>query len=809
MNVAIVAPSPVPFVMGGAENLWLGLQRFINEETKHHCELFKIPTKEDNLLNLLLSYQHFSELNYGYFDRIITTKYPAWMVKHPYHVVYVMHTLRGLYDTYHFCGLPDAVDPSLPAIKGLIRVMESVETGAAPLSVFFSYIFDAYNELTQSGLVDFPGPLARQVIHFLDQIAMSPANIRIYSAISHTVAKRQDYFPANAHVNVLYPPPHLNRYYCKDDNYLFTTSRLDGPKRVGLLVEAMRHVTSGIRLLIGGKGPDEDRLRELAGDNERVQFLGYLTDDELLEHYANALAIPFVPYDEDYGLITIEAMKSGKPVITTTDSGGVCEFVIHGETGMVAPPEPTEIAKAIDYLSLHRDKAREMGRNARKFVAEITWQKVAEGLLGIEALSSSGIVLSADSKHAQQKKKMVVATTFPIFPPRGGGQSRIFHLYREWAKEFTISIISLAGVNEHAFHGEIANGLTEIRVPKTLQHQSIEDEYSSKVGWVPITDIVAGLAIHKTPKYLEHLKRECREADIVVASHPFMVNVLRECAPDKPLWFEAHNVECLLKRDILPETNEAEKLLEIVKKDEMRAWKEAQVVFACTHNDIVTLSELFGTTNAITCEVPNGFSVEDVVYHDMESKKATKDLLELSNQPTVVFMGSWHGPNLEAVERIIEYAKILPSVLFMIVGSAGFKFTDRTDVPGNMKFLGVVDDHEKQVILSASDLAINPMTSGSGSNLKMFDYMGAGVPVLTTAFGARGMIAVPDKDYMVADIGDFPDAIMSFFIERPEEIIRTMCISAVNLVTKNYSWEVIACEAKSQIFMKIERNTND
>ena len=79
-------------------------------------------------------------------------------------------------------------------------------------------------------------------------------------------------------------------------------------------------------------------------------FLGQISEDALRQHYANALAVPFVPYDEDYGYITIEAMLSGKPVVTTLDAGGPTEFVIDGETGRVVPPEASVLGQALDAL---------------------------------------------------------------------------------------------------------------------------------------------------------------------------------------------------------------------------------------------------------------------------------------------------------------------------------------------------------------------------------------------------------------------------------------------------------------------------
>ena len=100
MRIALVAPSAVPFTPGGAERLWWGLTTWVNRHTGHALELIKLPSPERNFWEIVQSYRQFSLLDLSHFDRVISTKYPAWMVAHDYHVVYLQHTLRGLYDTY-------------------------------------------------------------------------------------------------------------------------------------------------------------------------------------------------------------------------------------------------------------------------------------------------------------------------------------------------------------------------------------------------------------------------------------------------------------------------------------------------------------------------------------------------------------------------------------------------------------------------------------------------------------------------------------------------------------------------------------
>src|SRR5205823_10304367 len=105
--------------------------------------------------------------------------------------------------------------------------------------------------------------------------------------------------------------------------------------------------------LIAGTGPDLPRLQQLVERcevSDRVQFLGYVPDQELLELYANCSAVYYAPFDEDYGYVTVEAFLSGKPVLTCADAGGVLEFVEHGVTGWVAPPDPAALGAVLNEI---------------------------------------------------------------------------------------------------------------------------------------------------------------------------------------------------------------------------------------------------------------------------------------------------------------------------------------------------------------------------------------------------------------------------------------------------------------------------
>ncbi len=761
MRIAIVAPSPIPFVMGGAERLWLGLQQHLNAVAGHDCELIKVPVREGNLLELVRAYRSFAELDLSHYDRVISTKYPAWAVSHPRHTVYMQHTLRGLYDTYHFSGQPENMPAALsaygPIRTDLLTLVDEAPTANDGLIDVLNQLEVALvNGTLDAELARFPGPVSRDVVHLLDRVAMHPARIERYAAQSHTVARRADYFPAGVSVEVAYPPPLGGGFSSASDDFLFTASRLEHPKRIDMIIAAMQEVSSDIPLFIAGEGDDLARLKALAEPDPRIVFLGQISEDALRQHYASALAVPFVPYDEDYGYITIEAMLSGKPVVTTQDAGGPTEFVIDGETGRVVPPEASVLGQALDALVRDPAAARRMGQKAAAQVSAISWVAVERALLG--ETSSQPELPSGQPARPKGRRRICGFSTFPVHPARGGGQQRVLNICRELSRTYDVEIIAFVEATEAGGTTELGPGLRETRVLKSPRQAEREAGLSADAGWLPVGDIAAGLHWRENTAFTEHAQKACSAADIIMLHHPYMVDAALEYGAGATLWLDAHNVELDLKRPVLEPHGAAEGLLEAVEQLEARAWQAANFITACTRDDLDRLQQLNGSSDALQTVLPNGYSRRAGHPISRAERNEAKRQLGREGVFTALFIGSWHPPNIEAVQSIVTIASALPDLEFWIVGSVCGAFA-ADDIPANLRLLGVVEDDELAALLSAADLALNPMQTGSGSNLKILDYIEHRIPLVSTAFGARGFGLDPGQHYQLAEPDGFVDAI--------------------------------------------------
>ena len=386
------------------------------------------------------------------------------------------------------------------------------------------------------------------------------------------------------------------------------------------------------------------------------------------------------------------------------------------------------------------------------------------------------------------RPRLVVALTFPVFPARGGGQVRVLHLYRELARWFEIDLVCLAGVGVPQLSRTLAPGLREHTIPKTAAHAAAEYELEREAGSV-LTDI-GMISLHGlTPEYGGTLGRLAAGARAVVACHPYPYEAIR-AATDVPLWFEAQDVEASLKATIFDSEGIGGSLLEDVARVERACSLEAESIWTCSAEDRDALVARYGAAPERIRIVPNGVSVSEIGFADWPRRAGLRADLRLPPFGQMLFTGSWHEPNIVAARILLETARELPSTEFLILGSVGLAL-DRRWAPPNVRLLGIVEERFKQAVLSSVSAAVNPMTTGSGTNLKMLEYFAAGTPVVSTAFGARGLGVRAGEQYIEAEPWSFAAGIRELAAMAPEQIVQ-MTEAARRHVERHLSWPVIA-----------------
>jgi glycosyltransferase involved in cell wall biosynthesis len=220
--------------------------------------------------------------------------------------------------------------------------------------------------------------------------AKALAQARPLFANSGNVAGRLKRYNGVA-AEALYHPPPLEKSLRPGPagDYLYFPSRISGLKRQDLVLKALALTKTPVRMVFSGAADsarDGARFRQAIeehGLSGRVEWRGHVTAAEMIELYAHALGVVFPPFDEDLGYVTLEAMLSEKPVVTTTDSGGPLEFVVDGESGFVTAPQPAALARALDRLAGDRELAARMGKAGRRRydALSISWANVLDRLV--------------------------------------------------------------------------------------------------------------------------------------------------------------------------------------------------------------------------------------------------------------------------------------------------------------------------------------------------------------------------------------------------------------------------------------------
>jgi glycosyltransferase involved in cell wall biosynthesis len=386
------------------------------------------------------------------------------------------------------------------------------------------------------------------------------------------------------------------------------------------------------------------------------------------------------------------------------------------------------------------------------------------------------------------RPKLAVALTFPIQPPRGGGQVRVFHLYRELARVYDVELVTLGLPGTAASRREIAAGVWETRVPKSDEHAQRERLLEVEAGTL-VSDVAMSLLYGYSPAYLEALRSATRGARAVIASHPYTLPAIREVT-NAPLWYEAQDVEVSLKADLLVGSSRADKLFREVERVERATCEQAEMIWACSEEDRTELIGRYGAAPGKVIVVPNGVALEELDYVPMRARKKHKQRLGMDDRCLAVFIGSWHGPNVAAVRTLLDLAPSQPEVDFVCLGSVGMALAD-AELPDNVDLAGPFSPEFRRAVLSVADLALNPVATGSGTNLKMLDYFAAGTPVASTEFGARGLGVKPGQHYVLAHPERFGQAVDSVRTAG-EQVLEEITATAHAHVEEHLTWRVIA-----------------
>lgn len=270
------------------------------------------------------------------------------------------------------------------------------------------YIWNMYYDYVSS-----KGALTQKVFrpgaHYLRHADyVSAQRVDHFVANSTEVARRIGKFYGRD-AEIIHPPVDTRQFYAASapEDFYFYCGELVAYKRVDIAIEACNRL--GRKLIIIGDGEERQKLQKLAGPT--IQFLGRQPHDRLSWHYAHCKALLF-PGEEDFGIVPIEVMASGRPVIAF-GQGGALDYVVNRKTGYLFPEQTAQsMATAIEAFETHGvdfDTAR-MIEFARHFDVEVFKEKFRtftdlkyeehRRRLGLDEPATRGSLLAASVERA-------------------------------------------------------------------------------------------------------------------------------------------------------------------------------------------------------------------------------------------------------------------------------------------------------------------------------------------------------------------------------------------------------------------------
>ena len=525
----------------------------------------------------------------------------------------------------------------------------------------------------------------------------------------------------------------------------------------------------------------------------------------------------------------------------------------------------------------------------------------------------------------------VLALSFhpAFFPPKSGGEERLYNIYNNLSRHFKVKLITFTYPNsnnsvETVDHNE---NFTEIRIPKTKISAAVHHFINRCSDIKECSAVVTSIESRFNKNFKKVFQDEIDSADAVIFVYPFLYTVPDRFLKDKKVIYESHNIEYELMKESFSGSVLGKILLEYVFYLEKSLSKKSSFIFAVSEENKARFSSLYPVDQNKIYISPNGVNPD--IYNGFFEKKAL-----INNSKICAFIGSYHPPNIEAVENISQFASKMPEILFLIAGNVsqyfinsnliekstldlhsifnsqkvslinGFygveywdtiptvwckpEFTIRISeiidsielkvyspkenelkaktrnrlfsfkldegwnsikIEGliennydilfesksnfesdkrnlsialqeinyyinneavrfdfnrdmnqsfalkntkNVVLLGRISDEEKQALYRTADVALNPMTSGSGTNIKMLDYMAAGLPVISTPVGARGLGLKSYENAIICEIPEFPEKIKQIFSD--SELHAKISLNGRRAIEEKFDWRTIASE---------------
>lgn len=387
--------------------------------------------------------------------------------------------------------------------------------------------------------------------------------------------------------------------------------------------------------------------------------------------------------------------------------------------------------------------------------------------------------------------KVIVVNHTAVLPARTGGQQAVLGLSAELAVAWPTELVWTERKTAATGRVEAGTGtLTTTVIPNLWRQRRVAKWLRRWLGSVD-NDIGSMLCSGANRRLVEHLLAASSDGDVFVLAHPWLWPALQRVLARRRalLVYDAHNIEHRLKAQSLRPSAITDHVVARIRRLETRLVQRADLTLACTQRDADVLRELAGVPAArllVGSKGVAGSARAEAIAVARAGRAAGR---------TALFVGSKHPPNNAAARWIIEtLAPACPDWRFDIAGACG-PAAGVLPRSANVRVLGPVDD--LLPLLATADVGLNPVNEGSGINMKLFDFMQCGLPVLSTPFGARGLEGLNATGMLLRERDGFAAALAAWAAD--PEAARRLGAEGVLCVRRHFVWPVVGARVRAGI----------
>lgn len=395
-------------------------------------------------------------------------------------------------------------------------------------------------------------------------------------------------------------------------------------------------------------------------------------------------------------------------------------------------------------------------------------------------------------REVAPKPLLLVIAPSDMTEPNTGGAARMWGLCGELARDFRVEFICITRWWKEPERRAILPGVDLISIPMSAELEAAFERGQAEYG-AASAFLTMGDPANTFPLFDHYLRLNAPRAVAVLLVGPYLHPRIASISPDLPVACDMHDVIADYVGRMAGERREA--AIARLREIETEVMRRSGALFSVCESDAEAIRQAYSDAEGKLHIVPNGVSCQGVIrIAPSQSLRIARDYgLE---KPVVLFVGSVLPWNIRAMADIVEtFAPSRREALWVIMGVDESEFRRLSGCnaqASNVIFTGRVSEPEKEAIFALTVLAVAPMREGTGSSLKIPDYLAHGKTVVSTAIGVRGYPQL-DRVVDISAIEQFGERVRARLLElnTNASALDDRAEAAFRVVQQDLDWQVI------------------